>query len=128
MTDMNKEDRELEEIFSGEEKPLHPDTVHITLGKGVSKKEKTTPKEEKKNPHKPTHNFEDGKWEPIKEVTWLDKLKASAKSGLLFGGLTCLIFYWKEAGLMASSIAVPSMCICTAMVGLAIGKASMGGK
>ena len=128
MTEMNKEGRELEEIFSGEEKPLHPDTVHITLGKGVSKKEKTTPKAEK-TPHKPTHNFQDGKWEPVKpEPNFMDKLKSCAKSGLLFGGLTFLIFYWQQAGLMASSIAVPSMCVCTAMVGLAIGKASMGGK
>ena len=30
---MSAEDKQLEEIFHGEEKPLHPYTVHITLGK-----------------------------------------------------------------------------------------------
>ena len=121
MTEMNKEDRDLAEIFSGEEKPLHPDTVHITLGKPAPQKEATTPKkvqkpvEEQWSPEAPAPN-------------WLDKVKACAKSAAVFGGLTFLIFYWQQADLMASSIAVPSMCFCTAMVGLAIGKASMGGK
>ncbi len=119
MTDMNKEDRELAEIFNGEEKPLHPDTVHITLGKPFPKKEAP------KTVQKPVTE----QWEPEKPVpNFMDKLKACVKSSVLYGGLTFLIFYWQQAGLMASSIAVPSMCICTAMVGLAVGKASMGGK
>ena len=123
MFEMNKDDQELAEIFSGEEKPMHPDTVHITLGKGVSKKE--TAKEEKtaqRDPHKPTHNFKDGKWEPIKERTWMDNLKDCARWVAGFGGLSFLLFYWEQAGLMAESIAVPCMCLCTALAGWGLGK------
>jgi hypothetical protein len=118
---MSIEDKELDEMFHGEEQPLHPDTVHITMGKPAPKKEAPKPKS-KDIPVA-------AQWEPEKPApNAMDKLKACAKSGLLYGGLTFLIFYWNQAGLMASSIAVPSMCICTAMVGLAWGKASMGGK
>ncbi len=115
MTDMNKDDKDLEEIFHGEEKPLHPDTVHITLG---GKKETAVPKE----PHKPTHNFENGKWEPVKEHTWMDNLKSCVKWAGCFGGLSLLVFYWQQAGLMANSIAVPTMCVCTCLAGWGVGR------
>ena len=124
MTDMNKEDQELAEIFSGEDKPLHPDTVHITLGKGVSKKETTTANSEKtaqRDPHKPSHNFKDGKWEPVKEITNMDKLKECVKWAAIFGGLNALLFYWQQAGLLDSKAAVPSMIICALLAGLSIG-------
>jgi hypothetical protein len=39
-----------------------------------------------------------------------------------FGGLTGLLFYWEQIGLMAESIAVPSMIVCAALFGLGIGK------
>lgn len=129
MVELNKEDKELKEIFSGEEKPLHPDTVHITLGKPQkvnSNKESTNTrngeKTAQKDPHKPTHNFEDGKWEPIKEHTWRDNLKDCVKWAGCFGGLSFLLFYWEMAGLMAESIAVPCMCLCTALAGWGVGK------
>ncbi len=120
---MSKEDKELAEIFSGEEKPLHPDTVHITLGKGVSDKKTTNTAKTEKGTHTPTHDFRDGKWEPVKpEPNWMDKLKACATHVLLFGGLSFLVFYWNEAGLMASSVAIPTMCVCTALAGWGVGK------
>lgn len=124
---MSIEDKELAEIFSGEEKPMHPDTVHITLGNGVSKKE-TTKQEAKKNPHKPTHDFRYGKWEPIKEHTYFDTLKNCVKWLFMFGGLSCLIFYWNEAGLMAESIAIPSIAVCTALAGFGVGKSCVKGE
>lgn len=125
MIEMNKEDKELAEIFSGEQRELHPDTVHVTLVQPenvITKKETTTATEEKKDPHKPTHNFKDGKWEPIKERNWMDNLKSCAKPMFLFGGLSFLIFYWELAGLMDESIAVPCMCLCTALAGWGAGK------
>ena len=121
MIEMSKEDQALHEIFHGEPKPLHPDTVHIPLGKPVSKMETPTPKKEQKpiedqwNPEKPEPNF-------------VDKLKACTKSAMLFGGLSCLLFYWEQAGLMAESIAVPCMCLCTALAGWGVGKGVAGGK
>ena len=72
---------------------------------------------------KPTSKAMDAQWEPARpEPNWMDNLKACAKAVLLFGGLSCLIFYWKQTGLMAESIAVPSMCICTALAGWGAGR------
>lgn len=65
----------------------------------------------------------DAQWEPARpEPNWMDNLKACAKSVLLFGFLSCLIFYWKQVGLMAESIAVPSIAVCTALAGWGAGR------
>ena len=69
--------------------------------------------------HKPAKEL----WEPEKPShNWLDNLKACVKHAAVFGGLSCLIFYWQQAGLMDPTIAVPSMCVCTARAGLGVGK------
>ena len=81
----------------------------------------TTPAEKKAQ--KVLDKAMDAQWEPARpEPNWMDNLKSCAKSVLLFGGLSFLIFYWKEAGLMAESIAVPSMCVCTALAGWGAGR------
>lgn len=117
MVEMNKEDQELAEIFHGEEKPLHPDTVHVTLGKPASK-----PVPKKQEATKEEKSIKD-QWEPAKPAPGLiDKLKDCVKWMFLFGGLSCLVFYWKETGLMAESIAVPSIAVCTALAGWGVGK------
>lgn len=69
----------------------------------------------------------DASWEPAKEPHWMDNMKSCVKSVLLFGGLSFLVFYWQQAGLMDSSVAVPTMCICTALAGLGVGKNIGGG-
>lgn len=72
---------------------------------------------------KPINKAMDAQWEPARpEPNWMDNLKACAKSVLLFGGLSALVFYWQQAGLMAESIAVPSMCVCTALAGWGAGR------
>jgi hypothetical protein len=117
MVELNKEDKELAEIFSGEERELHPDTVHVTLGqpkKAISKKETTTQKAK----DKPV----EAQWELSKERNWMDNLRDTAKWVIGFGGLSFLLFYWEMAGLMAESVAVPCMCLCTALAGVGIGK------
>lgn len=130
---MSKEDQELLEMMSGENKPLHPDTIHITLGEKPKAKTteqvKAVERAEVKDVHVPTHNYMDGKWEPVKPApNAMDKLKGCAKWLGLFGCLTCLVFYWEQAGLMASSIAVPTMCVCTALGGWGLGKIAGGSK
>ena len=114
---MSIEDKELDEMFHGEEKPLHPDTVHEVLGQprvAVSGKETTitnhAEKKAQKHIHQPTHDY-----------NGLDNLKACAKWVMVFGGLSFLLFYWKEAGLMAESIAVPSIAFCTMLAGWGVG-------
>ena len=68
-----------------------------------------------------TEKATDDKWEPVKVVTSLDKLKACAKWGGIFGGLNALLFYWQQAGLLDSKAAVPSMVVCALLAGLSIG-------
>lgn len=122
MLEMQNEDKDLEEIFHGEQKPLHPDTIHVSLGMG----KETTP--HKKTAQKPTDKAVDAQWEPVKpKANYMEKLKSCAKSVILFGGLSFLVFYWKEAGLMAESIAVPAIAVCTALAGFGCGKNAMRG-
>lgn len=65
----------------------------------------------------------DAQWEPARpEPNWMDRLKDCAKWVCIFGILSCLIFYWKQTGLMHESIAVPSMCVCTALAGWGAGR------
>lgn len=65
----------------------------------------------------------DAKWEPAKpDPNWLENLKACVKHVAIFGGLSILFFYWQQTGQMDSSAAVPSMCACTALAGLGVGR------
>ena len=76
-----------------------------------------------KKVQKPTDKAVDAQWEPAKpDPNWLDNLKSCVKSMAVFGGLSFLVFYWKEAGLMAESIAVPSIAVCTALAGFGAGR------
>ena len=82
-----------------------------------------TKKVEQKPTSKILDKAVDAQWEPARpEPNWMDRLKDCVKWVFTFGILSCLIFYWKEAGLMAESIAVPSMCICTALAGWGAGR------
>lgn len=94
---------------------FHDETEPVKV---VSKKETTTTTATAKVAEKPM----DAQWEPVKVNTWLDKLKACAIWALGFGSLSCLVFFWEQAGLMASSIAVPTMCVLTALGGWGVGK------
>lgn len=70
----------------------------------------------------------EGKWNPVKpDPNWLDKLKACAMYTVGFGGLSILLFSWQQAGLMDSSVAIPSMCVCTALAGFGVGKNALKG-
>lgn len=71
---------------------------------------------------KTTEDAVDASWAPVKNPNWMDNLKSCVKSVALFGGLSFLIFYWKEAGLMAESIAVPAIAVCTALAGFGAGR------
>lgn len=65
----------------------------------------------------------DATWHPVKgEPTYIERLQACAKWCALFGGLSVLLFYWQQTGQMEASAAVPSMCVCTLLAGIGIGK------
>ncbi len=87
----------------------------------IATKSTNTTKAEKKV-QKTTGDAVDASWAPVKNPNWMDNLKSCVKSVVLFGGLSFLIFYWKEAGLMAESIAVPAIAVCTAFAGFGAGR------
>lgn len=116
---LDKEDKELNEMFHGEEKPLHPDTVHINLGSnnsitvGKPKKESTTP----------TMKPRDTEWEPQPhEPTQMEKIKACAKDALLFGGLSLMFFWFQQSGQMAMGASMFCICACCILLGFGVGK------
>ena len=82
----------------------------------------------KMSAEKPKEEPVEAQWEPVKERTWFDNLKDCVKWAALFCGLSLLIFYWQQADLMDSSIAVPCMCVCTALAGWGVGKNATRGK
>lgn len=69
----------------------------------------------------------DAQWEPVKENTYMDKLKACAKDALLFGGLSLIFFYFQQTGQMLPSAAMPCICTCVLIGGIGIGKHSVEG-
>ena len=94
MIEMNKEDQELEEIFHGEEKPLHPDTIHMTLGKPVAKKQNSTGKNTSEE-----ETAVNAQWEPVKPAPdFMEKLKQTAKDVCLYAVLSVILFDWQQTG------------------------------
>ncbi len=72
---------------------------------------------------KPINKAMDAQWEPARpEPNWMDRLKDCVKWVGTFAFLSCLIFYWKQTGLMHESIAVPSIAVCTALAGFGAGR------
>ncbi len=89
---------------------------------------KKTAQKPAQKPTKENETIKDAQWQPVKpDPNWMDNLKACVKWVGLFGGLSFLIFYWKQAGLMAESIAVPCIAVCTALAGFGCGKNAMRG-
>ena len=88
--------------------------------------ESTNTTKAEKKVQKTTGDAVDASWVPVKDPNWMDNLKSCVKSVVLFGGLSFLIFYWKEAGLMAESIAVPGIAVCTAIAGFGAGRTVRG--
>ena len=125
---MSTEDKQIDEMFHGDEKPLHPDTIYKTFTKPsqpVKAEKKTSNKEEpvkeKKTAQKPTKNPVDAEYQPVK--TWYDKNTVNCvKWFLIFAGLEYLVFYWMQTGQMQESAAMPSMLVCAALAGISVGK------
>lgn len=125
---LSTEDKQLEEIFHGDEKPLHPDTVYQTFTKPsqpVRAEKKTVNKgehvKEKKTAQKPTEKAIDAEYEPVK--TWYnEKTVNMVKWVVVFMGLEYLFFYWQQTGQMQESAAMPSMIVCALLAGVSVGK------
>ena len=124
---MSAEDKQIDEMFHGDGKPLHPDTIYKTFTKPsqpVKAEKKTSSKEpvkEKKAAQKKSSEPEDAEYEPVKK--WYDeKIVNLVKWALLFICLEYLIFYWQQTGQMQESAAMPSMLVCALFAGISVGK------
>ena len=127
MFDIDNEDKELDEMFHGEKKPLHPDTVYETFAKparkSVAPKEsnpgENTPKEEKPVespcvPVKPAPDF-------------MEKLKQTAKDTCLYAVLSLILFWWQQTGRLETTTSWYALLVCVGMVFFSIGKNCRGG-
>lgn len=124
---MSAEDKQIDEIFHGEENPLHPDTIYQTFTKPsqpVKAEKKTVSKEhtkEKKTEQKTTDKPMDAEYELVK--TWYDaKTVNMVKWVVIFVALEYLFFYWQQTGQMKSTAAMPSMIVCALLAGISVGK------
>ena len=122
MFEMTNEDKDLQDIFHGEEKPMHPDTVHINLGQPTAKKQATTAKNMPEN-----KKSVDAQWEPEKPTpNYLDKLRTSAKDMALYVVLSMILFWWQQSGRLDETTAWYSLLFCVGMVFFTIGRAWSG--
>lgn len=127
MFELNKEDKALDDMFHGEKKPMHPDTLHITLGgaekpttKPVAKKEsKETPKEEK-----PVKTL----WEPVKPTpNYMEKLKSIVKDTGMYAVLSMILFWWQQSGRLEETTAWYALLVCVGAMFFSVGKNCRGG-
>lgn len=124
---LSAEDKQLEEMIHGVEKPLHPETIHQTFVMPTQpvKAEKNPGNKErvkkKKTSQKQTDKPVDAKYEPVK--TWYDEKTVNmVKWVVVFIGLEYLLFYWQQSGQMQESAAMPSMIVCALLAGISVGK------
>lgn len=65
----------------------------------------------------------DASWVPVKaEPTELRRLAECAKQTVLYGGISVVLFWWQQVGLLASKAAVPSFIFIALLVGINIGR------
>ena len=111
MTDFEREDMELQAIMGDKFQDIS-EAKHTP---------KATPKCPEANVAPKPSKAADAEWHPVKPYTFMDSLMGCVKWAVIFGGLNMLIFNWQLNGLMAESIAVPSMWVCCALAGYGVG-------
>lgn len=82
------------------------------------------PKSEKKASadKKPCRKALDASWAPLKaEPTDIQRIVNCAKGTVVYGGLSAVLFWWQQAGLLASEAAWPSFIVLALLAGLKIG-------
>lgn len=130
MTEMNRADKELVEMFHGGDKPMHPETIHITLG-GTEKPTQKPVAPKESNPGKNTIKEEkptSAQWEPVKPApNFMEKLKQTAKDACLYAVLSMILFYWQQTGRIETTTSWYALVVCVGMVFFSIGKNYRGG-
>lgn len=91
---------------------------------------KAAPKTEKKvmAGKKPRKKVMDASWEPVKVApTEIERIVECAKQMVLYGGVSAVLFWWQQAGWLASEAAVPSFIVIALLAGLKIGSCAARG-
>lgn len=102
---------------------LLDDGLQAVMGKDRCQSDwKPSPRKKTEEPKKLRQDeAADASWEPVKTQIPMDKVKECTKWTALFAGISGLLFYWQQAGLLASEAAVPSFIVCALLAGLTIG-------
>ena len=87
---------------------------------GVRFTDKTTQEPEQ------TDETQNARWEPVKgrfsrKNPFSQKLMACGKWAAIFGGIWLVLFWWLQAGFLASDAAWPGMVVCALLGGLTVG-------
>ena len=114
-------------MFHGEEKPMHPDTIHITLGgeKPKSKPAANKVAEDTAKAEKPVESL----WEPVKPApNFMDKLKQTAKDVCFWAAISLVLFYWQQTDRIEVTTSWYALLVCVGMVFFSVGKNFRGDK
>lgn len=94
--------------------------------KAVSKKETPTTPQPTKAAQKAKHEPVEAQWEPIKENTWMDNLKAIVKDVALYALLSLVLFWWQQTGRLEVTTSWYALLFCVGMVFFSVGKNCRG--
>lgn len=126
MFELNKEDKALDDIFHGEKKPMHPDTLHITLGGAEKPKTKPVAKKESKDAPKEEKPVT-AQWEPVKPTpNYMEKLKTMVKDTGMFAVLSMILFWWQQSGRLEETTAWWALLVCVGLMFFSIGRTCSG--
>ena len=90
----------------------------VSAPKGEMKQEPTQAPIEKKSCRK----VMDAAWVPVKaELTEPRRLADCARQTVLYGGISAVLFWWQQAGLLDPKAAIPSFIVLALLAGLKIG-------
>ena len=127
MIEMTNEDKDLQDIFHGEEKPMHPDTVYMTIGgsqKPASKPNSQNESNVTSKEEKPVQ----AQWEPAKPApNYMDKLRTMAKNVSVYAVLSVILFWWQQSGRLEVTTSWYALLVCVGMMFFSIGRAWNGG-
>jgi hypothetical protein len=95
----------------------------------MSKAAAAAPKAEKKaepvqvpTEKKPRQKVMDAPWAPVAAApTEIQRVANCAKHTVLYGGISGILFWWQQTGLLASEAAWPSFIVLALLAGLKIG-------
>lgn len=121
MTDFEREDMELETVMGGKFLDLTKENTEKPVEKAAAKpvaKKQSAPVKNVPAKEKPVK----APCEPVAERSFTQKLMECGKKAAVYTGLCLLIAYWQYTGQMEPSAAMPSMMVCTAMIGCTYGK------